>query len=249
MNLEQPSSDSAPTVDRQPISRLPSRHPHGYLADAVLGGIDGCVTTFAVVAGSVGGGLSGTVIIILGFANLVADGFSMAISNYLGAKTEVERLANARLSEGQQIDESPEEERGEIREIFSRKGFSGPVLETIVETITSSRELWLDTMVQEELGMQITQRRPIYAAIATFAAFVAMGIFPLLPFLISRLSLLHAFVASVIITAVAFGAIGVAKGAILNRKPVRSGFETLAVGGGAAVLAYLIGDLIRRLVT
>lgn len=68
--------------------RLEEGNTQSYLADSVLGGIDGCVTTFAVVAGAVGGELSGVVIIVLGFSNLLADGFSMAASNYLGTKSE-----------------------------------------------------------------------------------------------------------------------------------------------------------------
>jgi hypothetical protein len=72
--------------------RLAERRGQSYLGDAVLGGIDGCVTTFAVVAGAVGGGFPGLVVIVLGFANLLADGFSMAVSNYQGTKSQRERV-------------------------------------------------------------------------------------------------------------------------------------------------------------
>src|SRR3712207_1854807 len=71
--------------------RLSVRRGPGYLGDAVLGGIDGCVTTFAVVAGAVGADFSGLVVVVLGFANLLADGFSMAVSK-IGRASGRERV-------------------------------------------------------------------------------------------------------------------------------------------------------------
>lgn len=76
--------------------RLASQAQHGYVGDAVFGAIDGCVTTFAVVASAMGANLSNSVVLILGFANCIADGFSMAVSNYLGTKSERERVEQAR---------------------------------------------------------------------------------------------------------------------------------------------------------
>ena len=135
--------------------RLANKPVHGYLGDAVLGAIDGCVTTFAIVAGAVGAGFSGGVVVILGFANLIADGFSMAASNYLGTKSERERIDNIRLAEDRQIEVLPEGEREEIRQIFVRKGFTGEVLEKIVATITANRPLWVETMVREEFPSRL----------------------------------------------------------------------------------------------
>jgi VIT1/CCC1 family predicted Fe2+/Mn2+ transporter len=219
----------------------------GYLGDAVLGAIDGCVTTFAIVAGAIGAGFSDEVVLILGFANLIADGFSMAASNYLGTKSECERTENIRLAEDQQIDEAPEGEREEIRQIFVRKGFSGEILEKIVAIITANRPLWLETMVREEFGMEIIGRRPIRAASATFAAFVCAGFLPLLSFVIPHLEGDTRFRISALLAAGTFAMIGVAKGIFIERSTWRAGLETLLVGGGAAVLAYGVGAWLRYL--
>ena len=226
--------------------RLAADHSHTYVGDAVLGGIDGCVTTFAVVAGAVGGGFSSAVIIVLGFANLIADGFSMAVSNYLGAKSEKERIENARATEQEHIEGFPEGEREEIRQLFSRKGFSGETLETIVATISGNRQLWVETMLTEELGMQLASRPPVRAALATFLSFLVVGLLPLLPFLVPGLNLGERFVASSVMTAIAFAAVGFAKGSVLERSRLRSAMETLLTGGGAAILAYFIGYWIRQ---
>jgi hypothetical protein len=149
---ERLEAEHRPEAVRQ---RLLERRGQGYLGDAVLGGIDGCVTTFAVVAGAVGAGFSGLVIVVLGFANLLADGFSMAVSNYQGTKSQLERVEEARLSEERQIEEIPSGEREEVRQIFAAKGFSGDTLDSVVEVITKDRGLWVDTMLAEELGLEV----------------------------------------------------------------------------------------------
>jgi VIT1/CCC1 family predicted Fe2+/Mn2+ transporter len=129
--------------------RLENRHGPGYLGDAVLGGIDGCVTTFAVVAGAVGAGFSRLVIVVLGFANLLADGSSMAVSNYQGTKSQRQQVEEARRGEERQIEEILEGEREEVRQIFAAKGFSGDTLDSVVEVITKDSGLWVDTMLAE----------------------------------------------------------------------------------------------------
>ena len=85
-------------------ARLSSPPRPSYLRDFVYGAIDGAVTTFAIVAGVVGAGLSDSVIVILGFANLFADGFSMAASNFLGTRAEQQRRQRARAEEERQIE-------------------------------------------------------------------------------------------------------------------------------------------------
>jgi VIT1/CCC1 family predicted Fe2+/Mn2+ transporter len=212
----------------------------------VLGAIDGCVTTFAVVAGASGAALPGAVVLILGFANLVADGFSMAVSNYQGTKTERESLERAVREEEEHIRLVPEGEREEIRQIFAAKGFGGDTLERIVEVISGKRDVWVDTMLAEERGLSRRGADPLRAAAATFAAFAVAGLIPLLPFLLSLQ--IDRFTASAVITAAAFFAIGVARGLILGRPALRSGLGILAMGGAAAFLAFAAAFLLRGLV-
>ena len=225
--------------------RLDAGSGNSYLADAVLGAIDGTVTTFAVVAGAMGAGFSTVVVIILGFANLFADGFSMAVSNYQATRSNLDQLKKARKHEAMHIDLVPEGEREEIRQIFSRKGFEGEVLEKIVEKITSNKELWIDTMVTEELGMPLNPPQPVPAALATFIAFFVAGLVPLTPYLFVQNSGTRVFVISAIMTAMTFFLIGVAKGKVLQLSLLRSGLETLLVGGAAASLAFIVGVVLR----
>jgi VIT1/CCC1 family predicted Fe2+/Mn2+ transporter len=217
------------------------------LGDAVLGASDGIITTFAVVAGSAGGQLSTNVVIVLGLANLIADGFSMAVSNYLSTRSRREEVDKAKEDESWQIDQYPVGEYREVREIFARKGFRGHTLDRIVEVITHNRDVWIDTMLEEELNLQKTTENPRRAAMITFIAFIIFGSIPLIPFLLAIFPQQHLFLISSGLCAVAFAVLGVWKGLMLRRPPVRSGLQTFLIGSIAAVLAYGVGVVLHSL--
>ena len=225
--------------------RLAADVRHSYLGDAILGGIDGCVTTFAVVSAAVGGGFSNLVIIVLGLANLLADGFSMAVGNYQARRTQRDAVEQARRSERHHIAHVPEGEREEVRQIFASKGFEGDVLEKVVEVITRDDDVWIDTMLKEEIGVHPESPRAFQAAMTTLAAFVAVGAVPLLPFLVAGAAIGTRFVASAVLTGATFFAIGAAKGRALGGSVLRSGLGTLASGGAAAAVAYGIAAWLR----
>lgn len=226
--------------------RLQSATAHSYLRDFVLGAIDGTVTTFAVVAGAAGAGMGRTAALVFGLANLLADGFSMAVGNYLGTKTHHQIVERARRTEEMHIDQIPEGEREEIRQIFAGKGFDGNVLEKIVDVITQDRRRWVDTMLTDELGLPLESPNAVWAALATFVAFILAGLVPLLPFLfVDGRSLSAAFQSSALLTGCTFFAIGVLKGRVVHRSIWLSGAETLCVGGAAAGLAYAVGICFR----
>ncbi|GAB6067031.1 VIT1/CCC1 transporter family protein [Methylothermus subterraneus] len=228
-------------------ARLARARRPSYLGDAVLGAIDGCVTTFAVVAGAAGANLAASVALILGVANLIADGFSMAVSNYQRARSEQGLLAKARAIEEMHIRWVPEGEREEVRQVFAAKGFRGEELERIVAIITQDPKRWVDTMLTEELGLKLELPKPFRAALATFAGFSAAGLVPLGPYLIPGGLCRQAFWISAGLTGLTFFAIGVLKGYVLLQGWLKSGLETLALGGAAAGLAYAAGELLQRL--
>jgi VIT1/CCC1 family predicted Fe2+/Mn2+ transporter len=226
-------------------ARLSRRPRFRYVPDAVLGGIDGCVTTFAVVSGAVGAGFPAVVALVLGAANLVADGFSMAVSNYESARAQADYRDQLQRMEESHIERIPAGEREEIRQIFSRKGFAGPVLEQIVDTICSDKRLWIETMLAEELGLEKIPPRPLSSALATFLAFILVGAVPLAPFLVPNLRVMDQFTASAVLAGAMFFAIGLTKGVFIKGRILSSGVNTLLAGGLAAGLAYLIGYCLR----
>jgi len=231
--------------------RLEAGPRHRYLADFIYGAIDGSVTTFAVVAGVAGARLEPGVVIILGLANLLADGFSMAASNFLGARADSQQRQRARTEEEREIDQDPEGEREEIRQIFARKGLDGQTLERVVQVITSDRGRWVEVMLSEEHGYGAQTRSAWRAAGATFIAFVIVGAVPLIPYLLNALPgtlFSDPFLLSAAMTGVAFFGVGAVKGRVVDHRWTWSGLETLLIGGAAASLAYLIGLALRGFV-
>lgn len=221
------------------LSKTPSQ---SYLRDWIYGGIDGTVTTFAVVSGVVGGQLPPLVILILGFANLLADGFSMAASNYLGTKSELEQQQHYKAIETRQIESAPHNEKNEIKQIFQKKGLENDTLEKVVEAITSNKSLWINTLLQEKYGLSLIIRSPQNAALYTFLAFVLFGFIPLLPYV---LAFPTPFFWSCFLTGLVFFIIGSIKSHWSLHSWLYSGIETLIIGSVTAALAYFIGLLLH----
>jgi VIT1/CCC1 family predicted Fe2+/Mn2+ transporter len=213
-----------------------------YLRDWVYGGIDGTVTTFAIVSGVVGARLSPQVILILGGASLIADGFAMAAANYLATRAEHEEFRHAEAVEHRHIDTFPEGERDEVREILLGIGISGELLDRVVEAVTADRDQWVRMMIRDEYGLPAAVRSPWRAAVATFSAFLVCGFVPLVPFVAGAAS---AFWTAAAITSLMFVVIGALKSRWSVRPWWMSGLETLIIGGGAAVVAYAIGAWLR----
>lgn len=219
-----------------------------YLGEFVYGGIDGSVTTFAVVAGSAGGGLGAEVILILGFANLVADGFSMSVGSYLSTKSEQDNYAMHERTEYWEVDNLPERERQEVREIMQQKGFEGKLLEKVVDVITADRDRWVDLMMKEELGMMRESKSPMAMGAVTFASFIVVGLVPLVTYVLEFSGVqLQAdpFLLASLFTGLAFLGIGYLKSYVTQTNRWRAMLETLLLGGAAAVLAYFVGSLLE----
>ena len=221
--------------------------------DFIYGSIDGAVTTFAIVAGVMGASLPSVIILILGFANLFADGFSMAAANYQASKARNEFIEMKRKQEEWEIDNLEEQEREEIRDIYREKGFKDELLEDVVRIITSRRKVWIDTMMKEELGLIEDEKNPIDSSVSTFVGFNLIGLIPLIPFMafmiIGTELNSEAFVYSIISVIAAFLLVGMIKGKIVKKSMMRSGINTLIIGGIAAIVAYVVGYGLNSLVS
>lgn len=230
------------------FEKLAHRHLVGkYIGDLVYGANDGIITTFAVVSGVTGASLAPSIVIILGIANLLADGVSMGASNFLGKKSEIDFARGQRQKEAWEIDHLRELEIEEVREIYKKKGFLGRDLENAVAIITSNKDVWLDTMMKDELGIILNEKdNPLKHGIATFIAFVVAGSLPLFPYLIPGIH--QPFMISLIIGACALFTVGALRTLITTVSWVRGGLEMLIIGGTAAGAAYIIGAFIEGVV-
>ena len=222
-----------------------------YLGEFVYGGIDGSITTFAVVAGASGAELSPAVIIILGFANLFADGLSMSIGSYLSHQSEKDNYEKHRKVEYWEVDNMPHEERAEIQDIYRGMGFEDALLEQVTDKITENRDRWVDVMMKEELGMMEEPRSSLAIGGATFLSFIVVGFVPLLIYVYDYASGTvspRAFLIASILTSLAFVVIGWLKATVTQSSRVRAVLETLMLGGTAAALAYWVGDVLEKII-
>ncbi len=221
-----------------------------YIGEAVYGALDGIVTTFAVVAGVEGARLPSGIVLILGFANLIGDGLSMGVGSYLSTKSRREYEQSERERERWEVENYPEGEREEIREIYERKGFTGKDLDRAVEIITSDKEIWVETMMQEELGIIEGSGHPFFNGLSTFVSFMVAGFIPLL-FFVMALAIpsleQYTFSMSVLLTGLTLFVVGSLRVLVTQANWWRSGLEMLIVGGAAALGAYLVGYILRGL--
>ena len=222
------------------------------IEDFVYGATDGAVTTFAIVAGVVGASLSPSIVIILGFANLFADGFSMAMGNYLSTRSRIEYIERERHRQSKEVQDRPESKRSEIKDIYAKKGFKDELLETITKIIVSNRKIWVDVLMKEKIGISnVDDENPIFKATTTFVAFNVVGVIPLLPFIFlyiinnpAGFTTNDIFIYSIVFTLLAFFCIGYITGRVVNKSSIRSGLITLIIGGVAALVSYMVGTFL-----
>jgi len=219
-----------------------------YVREIVYGGNDGIVTTFAVVAGTVGAGMPRYVIIILGIANLLADGSSMATGAYLSLRSEYDRFKRLRREEAQEIDDDPEIEREEVCVYLRKKNMGEEEVQRLADAIISNRELWIDVMMIDEHGMaEIAYESPIHNAVVTFCSFVIFGSIPLIPYIFS-LEPTKRFPIAIGATAIALVVLGLARSMITKEKIFRGPLEVITVGAIGAFIAYGVGVLLSSIV-
>lgn len=219
-----------------------------YIADFIYGANDGLITTFAIISASAGAEISAGVIIILGLANLFADGFSMATSNYLGIRSRRNFELDQKRIETAEIEDHPEEEKKEIREIYEKKGFQGADLERVVEVISSDKKVWVNEMLIGELSIipeEDIKSTPFRHAITTFFAFAVIGFIPLAPFILGYSGKMP-FYWSVCLTALMLFLVGGSRTKVTGGGFIKNGLQMLLFGGCAAVIAYLIGFLVHQ---
>jgi vacuolar iron transporter family protein len=222
-----------------------------YVGDVVFGALDGIVTTFAIVSGVQGANLPSSIVLILGFANLFGDGLSMGFGNYLSIKSEIDYIKRERRRELWEIEHVPEGEKEEVRQIYAKKGFKGKDLDRVVDVITSDKNVWLDTMMYEELGLLHEDKTPAKSGLATFLAFCAAGFIPLITFVLAMLFpwyIFDTFVVSAMLTGLALYTVGAMRSWVTGIHWHNSGMQMLVVGGIAAIVAYAIGYLLRGIV-
>jgi predicted membrane protein (TIGR00267 family) len=212
------------------------------LRDVILGGQDGLVNMLGIALGVVAAGGSTHVLIVTGVAAAITESISMGAVAYTSFGSDRDFYLAERGREQNEISSQPEEEREEIREIYAAKGFKGQLLEDVVSTITSNRETWVSTMMNEELHIQpVAQQSLVRSAVIVTVATLIGHLIPIVPFMVVTRT--PAIILAIALSAVTLFAVGVYSARTLVGDWRKSGLQMVAIGLGAAALGYLIGRL------
>lgn len=222
-----------------------------YIKSWIYGGLDGIITTFAIVAGVAGAGLNNAIILILGFANLIADGISMAIGDYLSSKSEKEYYDLEEKRETWEVKYNPEGEKEEMIQIYQQKGMSKKDAVKMVELLSKNKKLWVETMMHDELGLMKEEGSPVKNGLVTFSSFAMFGFVPLVLYVLAEIfsfQITKGFLYTSVLAGIAMFILGSLKTKLTGKNWIKSGFETLLIGGVAAASAYFIGHLLASII-
>jgi VIT1/CCC1 family predicted Fe2+/Mn2+ transporter len=210
--------------------------------DIVIGMSDGLTVPFARAAGLSGAVDSTGLLITAGLAEVAAG--AMGLGGYLAARTDAEHFVGERAREDRETQELPETEAAEVAQVFRDYGLPAETVTAVVGAIRASRKRWVDFMIKFELGLtEPDPRRARNSALTIALSYVAGGLIPLAPYFFWR-SVQAALIGSVLVTVLALFVFGFIKGRLTTNRPVRSAWQTVLVGGLAAVAAFLIARMI-----
>ncbi len=211
------------------------------IRDFVFGFGDGINTSLGIVAGVGGADVSSNLIILAAIVAMFTGAKAMAVQNYLAVKSQIQILHSEIDREKWEIENVPKAERQEIEDVYKAKGFSGNELENIVNKIVSNHKVWLDTMLTEELKLNLEiVGSPLKSAFRMFGSFLVGGILPIIPYFFANgfVPLLAAIIISLSVSFV----IGAIKSKLANLNIVRGGLEMAGLGTGIALVGYGIGS-------
>lgn len=222
-----------------------------YLKNWVYGGIDGIITTFAVVSGVVGANLSSSIILILGFANLIADGISMAVGDYLSEKSKKDYYLVEKKNEEKFLKSDPKGEKTLLEKLYLNKGFNKKDSRTIVNIFAKNKNNLIKEILNEELDLNYERNKPVRGGIVTFLSFLFFGFIPLLLFVIAslfKITITNSFLWASLLSGAALFVLGVLKSRLTGKSWLNSGIQVLIVGGLAALAAYFVGELLASII-
>jgi len=229
-------------VARQHIHKEQHSNKGHMLRELILGGQDGLVNVLGIILAIATATQDVRIVIIAGLAATFAESISMAAVAYTSSKAMKEFYNSELEREKKEMKEVPEREREEIRDIFYKKGFRGPLLAQVVRKITSNKKLWLNTMMEEELRLYPEKDSPTKQAFVVGVSAIIGSIIPIMPFFFLPTG--TGIIYSLIISTIALFATGVIKNRITIGHPVRGGIEMAVIGMISAIIGYGIGAVL-----
>jgi VIT1/CCC1 family predicted Fe2+/Mn2+ transporter len=212
--------------------------------DVVIGMSDGLTVPFALAAGLSGAVDATGVIVTAGLAEVAAGAIAMGLGGYLAARTDAEHYATERANELWETEEMPDTEAEEVAVIFRSYGLPEPTVQEVVGAISSDKDRWVDFMMRFELGLEEPDpNRARFSALTISFSYIVGGLIPLAPYFFIP-SVHQALIVSIFVTVIALAVFGYVKGRFTVKKPLRSAWQTVAVGGLAASAAFTLAKLL-----
>lgn len=232
------------------IKQSPTGGLANYLGEFVYGGLDGCVTTFAVVSGAVGAELSANIILILGMANLLADGFAMSIGAYLSTRSRQDHFKNQLAEKIKLIKQDKKSPMDQLKQIYREKGLEESLIGEVSLAIARDNQNWAEELMRVEENMVVDDRSAVKIAMATYVSFIAVGLVPLLAYIFDLFckGVDQLFLFSCAFTAAGFIIIGWLKTYVAKTSLLKGIGETLLLGAAAATVSYFVGDILEQLI-
>ena len=229
------------------MPQTPHAHKHftgtAIVRDIVIGMSDGLTVPFALAAGLSGAVDATSIVITAGMAEVAAGSIAMGLGGYLAASTDAEHYVTEWATEERATSEMPEEEAKEVAQVFRSYGLDEATVDTVVRAIRSDQTRLIDFMMKFELGLEKPDpKRAGRSALTIAGSYIAGGLIPLAPYFVFR-SIHSALIVSVVVTLLALGVFGYVKGRFTVKKPLRSAWQTVVVGGLAASAAFLLAKL------
>ena len=213
--------------------------------DIVIGMSDGLTVPFALAAGLSGAVDATKIVITAGLAEVAAGSIAMGLGGYLAARTDAEHYATERATEERETVEVPEREAEEVAQVFRSYGLAEETVGTVVKAISSDQDRWVDFMMKFELGLEEPDpTRARNSALTIAGSYIAGGMIPLAPYFFLR-SIHSALIVSVIVTLLTLLVFGYVKGRFTVKRPLRSAWQTVLVGGLAATAAFVLAKSIN----
>jgi predicted membrane protein (TIGR00267 family) len=215
--------------------------------DIVIGMADGLTVPFALAAGLSGAVDSTHIIITAGIAEIAAGSIAMGLGGYLSGRTEVEHYVSEEAREYQEVEEFPEKERNEVKEIFATYGLSNQVQDQIVDELEKNKKQYVDFMMKYELGLEKPDaNRARNSAITIGISYIVGGLIPLSPYVLCS-SASQGLIVSAVVTLIALFAFGYFKSKVTGQPPLKGAMQTMVIGALAALAAFSIAAAFNKL--
>ncbi|MEO6070605.1 MAG: VIT1/CCC1 transporter family protein [Chitinophagaceae bacterium] len=215
-----------------------------FIRDIVIGMSDGLTVPFALAAGISSAVSDNHIVTTAGIAEIIAGSIAMGLGGYLAGKTEQEHYASELQREYLEVENVPEKEKAEIKEIFAEYGFSDEGQEMLVNELSQDKDKWVNFMMKFELGLEKPDaNRARNSALTIGISYIVGGIIPLLPYFFTDTPM-EGLKISAVITIICLFFFGYFKSKVTGQPVFKGAIKVTVIGTIAAAAAFVAAKLI-----